>query len=166
MQISPKLTKDFINQIAVPVSSNKALLIKALNTVRPTRPLWELCVNIIIILHYNTPGSYKKLRSFSICIAHQFMAIPPWSLEVVLEGARTTDSSRLFLQSRYFSSCHSAASKLIETLITNYIYIIGKIASALPRALFLFLPRRRGPGCGTCCCTAVRVPGREKSKAI
>lgn len=50
VQISPKLAKDFINQIAVPVSSNKALLIKVLNTVRPTRPLWELYVNNIIIL--------------------------------------------------------------------------------------------------------------------
>jgi len=38
VQITLKLAKDFINQIAVPVRLNKALLIKVLISVRLPRP--------------------------------------------------------------------------------------------------------------------------------
>lgn len=47
---SLKLAKDFTNQIAVPVSLNKALLIKVLVPVKLPRPLWELYMNIVIVL--------------------------------------------------------------------------------------------------------------------
>lgn len=50
MQIALKLTKDLINQIAVPVSLNKALLIKVMTPMRLPRPLWGLYVNIVIVL--------------------------------------------------------------------------------------------------------------------
>lgn len=50
VQITLKLAKDFINQIAVPVSLNKALLIKVLIPVKLPRPLWELYMNIVIVL--------------------------------------------------------------------------------------------------------------------
>lgn len=103
MHITPKLVKDLINQIEDPVSSSKALLIEVRNPVRPTRPLWEFCMNIIIILKKR---GLACARNYDV--AHWFMAIAHCYLEAVLEGTRTTGSFAqrwLFLPSGCFSSC-------------------------------------------------------------
>jgi len=104
VHITPKLVKDLINQIEDPVSSSKALLIEVLSPVRPTRPLWEFYMNIIIILKKR---GLACARNYDV--AHWFMAIAHCYLEAVLEGTRTTGSFAqrwLFLPSGCFSSCH------------------------------------------------------------
>lgn len=108
VQIAPKLAKDFINQIAVPVKFKQSVINKSAD---PCQATWTT-VGAVYEYCYSTPECIKERRL--ACTRNEEVSpyvsttgLWPSHTDAVLEGIRTIDSSRrrcLSLPSRFFSS--------------------------------------------------------------